>query len=760
MKSKYHISVILFLLCLFSKNITLCAQDINVVFVKKAYNAYNISCYGAHDGSIEAIINRGTPPYSFVWSGSNNFVSYSRYITGLGVGTYVIDVTDAANNTYRASTDIEEPKALELNLNPTVLDGQVNISCQGCNNGKINIDNGGGAPPYNYHWSNNSTAESITQLGAGTYSLTLTDINGCTISKSTTLIEPSPLHVISITSPVRHGYNLFCYHDESGIIELTVTGGVSPYVFIDESGRKYSNSPATIQMKGFSEGNHEISISDKNDVTIYANITLTEPPHLIVNTTPVIYTPGNLNLSCYDCANGSITANVSGGTSPYIYAWEDGQSTQTISGLTARAYKVTITDANNCIAEIAINLYRPDREDWSMTGNAGTNPATQFVGTKDSKDLVIKTDNVERLRIMGNGDLKLIGLAGSGLSILSTDNSGIISKSNLIQYAPPADGHPSILSLNQPPVLPINLPNSCNMPENYPTNFQVNGMFQSYGSSATGGEVDLLAMGFDGQNGIIDMQGVNSGPIQPRLLLNYYCGADVFVGNSTSGDLTASHNLLSDHNLYVNEKIGIGTTTPHEGLQIGNKFTLRGDLTNSFVGHNYFYKDFGAGSFGDARINTGVSSRMVFDGDGNIILQTADNGGAGSPINSWNTGLKIMNNGIVGIGIVDPAKLQNTDYKLNVNGGIRAILVKVYEVNSWADYVFEKDHKLINLYQLEEFINSNKHLPGIPSAQEVKEQGVDLLEMDAKLLAKVEELSLYIISLQKEMDELKKQIVK
>ena len=70
---------------------------------------------------------------------------------------------------------------------------------------------------------------------------------------------------------------------------------------------------------------------------------------------------------------------------------------------------------------------------------------------------------------------------------------------------------------------------------------------------------------------------------------------------------------------------------------------------------------------------------------------------------------------------------------------------------SWADYVFEKDHKLISIHNLEEFINKNKHLPGIPSAEEAVKNGVELLEMDSKLLAKIEELTLYIIEQDKSL---------
>ena len=85
--------------------------------------------------------------------------------------------------------------------------------------------------------------------------------------------------------------------------------------------------------------------------------------------------------------------------------------------------------------------------------------------------------------------------------------------------------------------------------------------------------------------------------------------------------------------------------------------------------------------------------------------------------------------------------------------GIRTEVVKVdlSNMNEWADYVFEKDHKLISIHNLKEFINKNKHLPGIPSAEEAVKNGVELLEMDSRLLAKIEELTLYIIEQDKSL---------
>ena len=120
--------------------------------------------------------------------------------------------------------------------------------------------------------------------------------------------------------------------------------------------------------------------------------------------------------------------------------------------------------------------------------------------------------------------------------------------------------------------------------------------------------------------------------------------------------------------------------------------------------------------------------------------------GKGSFLNS----ITIENSGSVGIGTED-----TKGYKLAVNGNIRAKEIKV-ETTNWPDYVFAADYKLASLQETEQHIKEKGHLPGIPSAEEVKASGVDLGEMNAKLLQKIEELTLYLIEIKKD-NEMEKQ---
>jgi hypothetical protein len=184
--------------------------------------------------------------------------------------------------------------------------------------------------------------------------------------------------------------------------------------------------------------------------------------------------------------------------------------------------------------------------------------------------------------------------------------------------------------------------------------------------------------------------------------------------------------------------IGIGTITPSERLEIygGGNLLIRGSANDA---GDLIFRKSDHSQLGRIWTNSSGSSGMY--------LSSGDN----------NSDLTIYSNGNVGIGTISP------DYKLDVLGTIRANEVKV--ATGWSDFVFEPDYDLPTLQEVENYIDQNGHLPDIPSAEEVKANGISLGEMDAKLLQKIEELTLYsihqeseIIKLNHEIDQLKEMI--
>lgn len=205
-----------------------------------------------------------------------------------------------------------------------------------------------------------------------------------------------------------------------------------------------------------------------------------------------------------------------------------------------------------------------------------------------------------------------------------------------------------------------------------------------------------------------------------------------------------------------NLKVGIGTINPYEALQIGDRFTFHSGGYKGIC-NNFTYDG------GDKRIVADYACGIFLTNSGNILFKTAASGAANSAI-SWLTNMTISNDGKILIGNAGLPNFQGTPgtYLLYVQKGILTEKVKIAVATTadWSDYVFASDYKLKTIEELEAFVKENKHLPNIPSAEEVVKEGIDMAKMDAKLLEKIEELSLYIIQLKKENVELVKRMEK
>jgi hypothetical protein len=162
---------------------------------------------------------------------------------------------------------------------------------------------------------------------------------------------------------------------------------------------------------------------------------------------------------------------------------------------------------------------------------------------------------------------------------------------------------------------------------------------------------------------------------------------------------------------------------------------------------------------------TGNGKVLSVDATGNVILVKDSLGATSNVVSLWQTiaGNRIQNTntGAIVIGALNTTNLPG-NYKLYVKDGIMAEEVKiaVQGTNDWADYVFASNYKLRPLSEVENFVKANKHLPEVPSAEEVVKNGVNVVKMEAKLLEKIEELTLYMIELKKENDNLKKRLDK
>jgi len=380
----------------------------------------NVSCNGGSNGTATVVASGGTSPYTYSWSPSGGTAATA---SGLSAGAYTCTITDNVGASITRNFTITQPPALNSSAVVT------NASCFGGSNGAINLTPSGGTPGYTFNWGGGITTEDRTGLAAGSYSVTITDANGCTRVQNVTVTQPPALSSSVVVT------NVSCFGGSNGAINLTPSGGTPGYTY------NWGGGITTEDRTGLAAGSYSVTITDANGCTRVQNVTVTQPPALSL--TPSSQT----NLACNGGSTGAASVNVAtGGAGGYTYNWTPGNptgdGTTSVTGLTAGTWTCTVMDANGCTATQSFTITQPTA--LSLTALSQTNLACNGGSTGAASVNVATggaggyTYNWTPGNPPGDGTRSVTGLTAGTWTCTVTDANGCTSSVNFTVTQPSA----------------------------------------------------------------------------------------------------------------------------------------------------------------------------------------------------------------------------------------------------------------------------------------------------------------------------------
>ena len=359
---------------------------------------------GGSDGTATAMVNGGTPPYNYLWSNGESTMS----IGGLTAGSYTVTVTDANNCTVMGTILVEQPPGIDVTATAT------DEVCEGASDGTATAMPSG-VPPYLYSWSNGGSTQTITGLAPGMYSVTVTDANGCSGNASVTILA-APTFTLDLSTA-----DILCFGDATGSATAMAVGGVAPLSYL------WSTGETSPEITGLTAGSYTVVVTDAAGCTLSETAMIAQPPLLTLFLQPT-------DLDCAGDSDGAISSTVNGGTPPYSYLWDTGDTDPNLSGLTAGIYALTVTDANGCTVEGSALVDQPPslQLEVQLQGNvcdpAGVTAAAIVNGGTPPYDYLWST---------GDHSATLTGLFDGVYSVTVTDaNDCTVSETIVIDPAP------------------------------------------------------------------------------------------------------------------------------------------------------------------------------------------------------------------------------------------------------------------------------------------------------------------------------------
>lgn len=295
-------------------------------------------CADSLSGSLSVIAAGGTGGLSYIWEDSTGaVVSGDSLASGVGAGQYYLAVSDENGCVATDSLLIAEPAALTATVDT------LPASCNGLSDGSVNVQASGGIGPYIYSWPDGTnTASGLrNDLSSGTYEVSITDGNGCSLVEGFAITAPASVSV-SLTAGA-----VSCVGSTDGVAEVMATGGTAPYAYL------WSGGQADSLALGFAAGQAAVTVTDANGCQAIDSV-------LVPDASPLQAALAGEGPSCAGATDGMAEITAAGGAGGFAYNWSDGQTGPAAGNLPAGVIGVTLTDANGCTLIDSLELTEPD----------------------------------------------------------------------------------------------------------------------------------------------------------------------------------------------------------------------------------------------------------------------------------------------------------------------------------------------------------------------------------------------------------------
>ena len=349
------------------------------------------ACFGTSTGSAHVNISGGVGNITYHWSNG----ATTDTITNIPTGTYSVTVSDGGGCSGTSSVAVSQPTALNVSVTST------NSGC-GAPNGAATATASGGTSAYTYLWSNAATTAAITNLPAATYTVTATDNHQCSTTAQAVITNSGSLNISTTAGAAS------CTGGASGSATVTVNGGASPFTYV------WSNGGTTATISNVVPATYQVTVTDNSSCSGTASA-------VVVTGTPLSITAVTHDVKCFNDVNGLASVIVSSGTAPYQYAWNNGATTDTIAGLVAGSYYITVTDARSCQTVDSVLINQPavitlfvDLGQPSCTGLNNGDAEIHATGG---------TPAYSYLWSNGSNSISIQGLAPGNYAVTLTDNN-------------------------------------------------------------------------------------------------------------------------------------------------------------------------------------------------------------------------------------------------------------------------------------------------------------------------------------------------